>query len=241
MSKRIVLGVLLAVVASAITASAVVVVGQQGGGGSPEETYIPPEKALKPSELTKIPAGTPVADLALPLDYGRFRILAEGVPQYVPDPPPPPGVKWVRADVRESDSLDEFRDNDLFIDPPYIPAGWELTSAQARTAIWDDGSSTDGTFSLEYERPQYFYIRIERFLIAPEGQVELLAPPPGSQDALILNEIRGVPVVFAYQGSLQVHFVVDNVVTYVEGVAIDFDELIKIADGLIAQIQQASP
>jgi hypothetical protein len=48
-----------------------------------------------------------------------------------------------------------------------------------------------------------------------------------------------VPVVFLYQGPLQVHFVIDNVVTYVEGVAIDFDELIKIADGLIAQIQEA--
>jgi hypothetical protein len=237
MSKRTVLGVLLAVVASAVTAGVVVVVGQ--GGGQGDEVKIPPVGALKPGEL-KPPAGTPLAGLPLPLDYGRFRILAEGVPQYVPDPPPPPGVKWVRADVTESDSLDEFRDNDLFIDPPYIPAGWELTSAQARTAIWDDGSSTDGTFSLEYERPQYFYIRIERFLIAPEGQVELLAPPPGSQDALILNEIRGVPVVFLYQGPLQVHFVMDNVVTYVEGVAIDFDELIKIADGLIAETQEAA-
>jgi hypothetical protein len=69
----------------------------------------------------------------------------------------------------------------------------------------------------------------------------LLAPPLGSQDALILNEIRGVPVVFAYQGSLQVHFVVGDMLTRVEGVAIQFDELIRIADGLIGQMQEASP
>jgi hypothetical protein len=237
MTKRLILGIFLAVVASAITASAVVVVGQRGGHET-EEVKIPPVGALKAGEL-KPPAGTPAAGLALPMDYGRFRILGEGVPQYVPDWPTPPGVKWVRADVNESDTLDELRDNGLFIDPPYIPAGWELTWAEARSAIWDDGSHTDVTFSLQYERPQYFYIRIERFLIAPEGQVELVAPPPGSQDALILNEIRGVPVVFLYQGPLQVHFVIDNVVTYVEGVAIDFDELIKIADGLIAQTQEA--
>ena len=239
MTKRLVLGILLAVVAAAITASAVVVVGQ-GGGHSTDEVKIPPVKALKPGEL-KPPAGTPVAGLALPMDYGRFRILAEGVPEYAPDPPRPPGVRTERVDARDSDTLDELRDNDLFIAPPYIPACWELCQAHAEIVTLDDGSHTDSMFALEYDRPEYWPIVIKRFLIAPEGQVELLAPPPGSQDALILNEIRGVPVVFLYQGPLQVHFVTGNVVTYVQGVAIDFDELIKIADGLIAQIQEASP
>jgi len=239
MSKRIVLGVLLAVVASAITAGAVVVVRQQGEGRTVVEGYIPPEKALKPGEM-KPPPGTPAASLALPLDYGRFRILAEGVSDYIPDSPPPPGVKKADHDVRQSDSLDEFRDHDLFIEPPYIPAGWELIGAHAETVIWDDGSHTDSMFGVAYHRPQYFDIRINRFHIAPEGQVELRAPPAGGQDALILNEIRGHPAVFLYQGPLQVHFVIDSVLTYVEGVAIDFDELIKIADALIAQTEGAS-
>ncbi len=237
MSKRIVLGVLLAVVASAITAGAVVVVGQDWR--EPDGEKIPPIKALKPGEV-EIPLGTPVADLTLPMDYGRFRILPHGnVPDYIPDWLPPAGVEKLDADVSESDSLDDFRDHALFVEPPYIPAGWELTWAQAATVMWDDGSQTGSVFALEYERPQYFWIRIQRFLIAPEGQVELLAPPAGGQDALILNEIRGHPAVFLYQGPLQVHFVIDNVVTYVEGVAIDFDELIKIADGLIEQAQAA--
>jgi hypothetical protein len=244
MSKRIVLGVLLAVVASAITASAVVVVGQQGGGQEPvEETYIPPEKALKPGEV-EIPPGTPVAGLTLPMDYGRFHIRfpGSGISEYVyaPGPPAPPGVEKAGMDINTSDTLDEFRDHDLFVEPPYIPAGWELTWAHAETVIWDDGSRRDSTFRLQYDRPEYFWIRINRFLIAPEGQVELLAPPASAQDALILNEIRGVPVVFAYGGVLKVHLVIGNVVTRVEGVAIDFDELIKIADALIAQMQQGS-
>jgi len=243
MTKRLILGIFLAVVASAITAGAVVVVGQ--GRRPPasvmtEPTKISPVKALKPGEV-EIPPGTPVASLASPMDYGRFRIIPYGnVPDYTPNWPPPPGVQKAGMDINTSNTLDDFRDHDLFIELPYIPAGWELTSAHAETVIWDDGSRRESNFSLQYDRPDYFYIRMQRFSIAPEGQVELLAPPPGSQDALILNEIRGIPVVFLYQGPLQVHFVIDNVATYVEGVAIDFDELIKIADALIAQIQEAS-
>jgi hypothetical protein len=240
MTKRLILGILLAVMASAITASAVVVVVGQGGRHSTDEVKIPPVKAVEEWTPYTLP-GTPVAGLALPLDYGRFRILAEGVPDYIPDPPPPPGVKRADWDIKTSETLDDFRQRGLFIEPPYIPGGWQLSQAHAEGVIWDDGSRTDDEFDLEYDRPEYWPIVIKRFLIAPEGQVELLAPPPGSQDALILNEIRGVPVVFAYGGVLQVHFVVGNTLTRVEGVAIDFDELIKIADGLIAQMQEASP
>jgi hypothetical protein len=240
-TKRIVLGVFLAVVVSAITAGAVVVVGQQGGGQEPpDETYIPAVKALKPGEV-EIPAGTPVADLTLPMDYGRFRIIPYGnVPDYTPDWPPPPGVQKEGMDINTSDTLDEFRGHGLFIEPPYIPAGWELTWSHVEAVMWDDGSRRDTMFSLQYDRPEYFWIRIKRFHIAPEGQVELLAPPASAQDALILNEIRGVPVVFAYGGVLKVHLLIGNVLTRVEGVAIDFDELIKIADALIAQTEEAS-
>jgi hypothetical protein len=241
MTTRLILGVLLAVVASAITATAVVVVGQQGGGQEPpEEIYIPPEKALKPGEI-EIPLGTPVASLALPMDYGRFRIVPYGnVPNYTPDWPAPAGVEKAGMDIKTSDTLDQFRDHELFIEPPYIPAGWELTWAHAEAVLWDDGSRRDSTFGLEYDQPGYHYIRIKRFQIGPEGQVELLAPPAGAHEALILNEIRGHPAVFLYQGPLQVHFVIDNVVTYVEGVAIDFDELIKIADAMIEETEEAS-
>lgn len=252
MSKRIVLGILLAVVASAITASAVVVMGQQGGGQEPpEEIYIPPEKALKPSELTKIPAGTPVAELAKPVDYGRFHILPPGSAPgvYAPSPPSPPGLKRAGEEINTSDTLDDLRDHELFIEPPYIPAGWKLTGAQAEAVIWDDGSRWGTAFSLQYDRPEYFGITIARFLIDPDGQVELVAHRAEGKIrfAYTLSQIRGVPVVYQHQAPgeriqalLQVHFVTDNVVTFIEGVAIDFDELIKIADAMIAQMQESS-
>jgi hypothetical protein len=246
--KRIALGIFLAVVASAITAGAVAVVGQQGGGEEPPvEGYIPPTKALKPSELTKIPPGTPVAELTLPVDYGPFRIIPQGSAPSFCGLAAAAGVEKAGMDVTESDTLDDFRDHDLFIEPPYIPAGWELTEAHAETVIWDDGSQTDSMFALEYQRPEYFYIGIGRRLTAGDCKVERVGHTPESQHAYTLGEIRGVPVLFQHQAPgeriqalLQATFVVDNVVTGIETVAIDFDELIKIADALIAEMQQAS-
>lgn len=237
MSKRLILGIFLAVVASAITASAVVVVGQ--GGGEPDEVKIPPIKAVE-DWTPKTPPGTPVAGLTLPIDYGRFHIVAPETDPgpYVPFPTPLPGVKKADHDVRESDSLDEFRDHDLFFEPPYIPAGWELTEAHAETVIWDDGATWDSMFALYYERPQYFYIVIKRFLVAPDGRVRLVANP-AAEVLYTLGEIRGVPVVY-HRDPLQIHFVQGTLLTQIEAPVSDLDELIKIADALIAQSEEAS-
>jgi hypothetical protein len=238
MTTRLILGVLLAVVASAITATAVVVVGQQGGG-EPDGTKIAPVKAV--SEWTpKTPPGTPAAALTLPIAYGRFHIVApETFPgPYAPFPTPLPGVKKADHDVRESGSLDEFGDHDLFFEPPYIPAGWELTEAHAEAVIWDDGSSWDSMFALYYERPEYFYIVIKRFLVAPEGRVRLVANP-AAEVLYTLGEIRGVPVVY-HRDPLQIHFAQGNVLTQIEAPVSDLDELIKIADALIGQAEDGS-
>jgi len=237
MSKRIVLGVLLAVVASAITAGAVVVVGQDWR--EPDGEKIPPIKAVE--EWTpKVPPGTPVAGLALPVDYGRFHIVAPETDPgpYVRGPTPPPGVKKAGHDVKESASLDEFRGHDLFIEPPYIPAGWELVGTHAETVIWSDGSHTDSMFGLAYQRPQYFGIDIKRFLVAPDGRIRLVANP-AAEVLYTLGEIRGVPVVY-HRDLLQIHFVQGNVLTQIEAPVFDLDELIKIADALIAQMQEGS-
>jgi hypothetical protein len=213
------------------------------------ESYIPPEKALKPGELTKIPAGTPVAELALPVDYGPFRIVHQGsVPVPLSIPSPPPGVEQSDMELKQTETLDELRDHDLFIEPPYIPAGWELTWAHAETVIWSDGARWDTMFSLQYDRPEYFYIRIQRFLIGADGKVQRVAHTTESGHAYTLGEIRGILVLFQHQAPgepiqalLQVYFVKDGVLTFIESVAIDFDELIKIADAIIAEIQEGSP
>jgi len=234
MTKRIIVGVLLAVVASAITASVVVVVGQEGGGSK-----VPPSRAVEEWTPYTLP-GTPVAGLALPVDYGRFHFVAPEVDPgpYAPGPTPLPGVKKAGHEVRESATLDEFRDHDLFVDPPYIPAGWELSGARAETVIWDDGSSWDSSFELYYARPEYHGITISRLLVAPEGRIRLIANPQGDV-TYTLSEIRGVPVVYR-QDPLQVHFVQGNVATYIEAPLLHLDEMIKIADGLIGRAQESS-
>jgi hypothetical protein len=237
MSKRIVLGVLLAVVASAITAGVVVVVGQEWRGG--DEEKIPPSKAVEEWTPYTLP-GTPVAGLALPVDYGRFHFVApETEPgPYVRGPTPPAGVKKAGHDVNESASLDEFRGHDLFIEPPYIPAGWELLGTHAETVIWSDGSHTDSMFGLAYQRPQYFGIDIKRFLVAPDTSVRLVANP-AAEVLYTLGEIRGVPVVY-HRDLLQIHFVQGNVLTQIEAPLLHLDELIKIAEGLIAEAEEGS-
>ena len=237
MTKRLILGVLLAVVASAITASVVVVVGQEVGGGDGEKDPTRPNKSAEEFIPYTLP-GTPVAGLPLPVDYGRFRFVApETEPgPYVRGPTPPPGVTKAGHDVKESATLDEFRDHDLFVEPPYIPAGWELSGAHAETVIWDDGASRDIKFGLYYTRPEYFYIEIKRFLVAEDERVRLVANP-AAEVTYTLAEIRGVPVVYD-RDPLQAHFVQGDVLTQIEAPLLHLDELIKIADGIIAQTQE---
>src|SRR4030042_1378035 len=114
MSKTLILGVLLAVAASAITASVVVVVGQEGGGGE----KVPPSKAVEEFLPYTLP-GTPVAGLPLPVDYGRFHFVAPETDLDLQDsfPTPLPGVKKAGHDVKESATLDEFRGHGLFVEP----------------------------------------------------------------------------------------------------------------------------
>jgi len=237
MTKRIVVGVLLAVIASAITASVVVVVGQ--GRRTLDVEKVPANKAVEEFTPYALP-GTPVAGLPLPVDYGRFHFVA---PEMDPGPPAPfptplPGVNNVRHDVKESATLDEFRGHDLFVDPPYIPAGWELTEAHAETIFWDDGTSWDSSFGLYYTRPEYFSITINRLLIAPEGKIRLVANPE-TKVTYTLGDIRSVPVVYN-EDPLQIQFVQGNVLTGIEAPLLHLDQLIKIADGLIAQAQEGS-
>lgn len=269
MNKSLLTGIGLAVVASAITASIVVVIGQEGGG----QPAIGPNSALRPSEITKIPPGTPAVGLTAPLDYGPFRILPS---DNAPPPPcallPAPGLAQDTVDVRESPTveelalagfydddkqgkgprplanLDEFRDHDLFFEPPYMPAGWDLSEARAETVIWSDGSQTDSLFNLIFARPDYFDIYIGRLQQRPDCKTERVEWQPEGQHAYTLGEIRGLPVLYLHQApgeliqaNLRVEFVIDGIHTRIDSVAIDFDELIEIADALIVEFQQASP
>jgi len=262
MNKRLFLGILLAVVASAVTV-AVVVVGQEN-----DQPLIGPSKALRPSEITKLPLGTPIAGLAEPLDYGPFRILPAGSKPPPPcGPPVPPGRTQERVVITESPTqadlagydekaqrpppypkLDQFRAHALYFEPPYMPAGWQLSEVHAETIFWDDGSQTDSIFYLTFSQPDYFDISIGRGGVDPNCRVEYVEYLPEGGHAYTLGQIRGVPILYqhqkpgeAIQADLWVEFVAGRVLTRVHSIAIDFDELLKIADALIAQYQQTAP
>jgi hypothetical protein len=152
-----------------------------------------------------------------------------------------------REDGRPPD-LAKFRDHDLYFEPPYLPAGWELTEVHVETVVWSDGSQTGSNFVLYYTRPDYFEIYIGRLLQRPGCKIERVEYLPEGQHAYTLGEIRGVPVLYLHQApgeliqaDLEVAFVLDDVLTSVHTWAIDFDELIEMADALIAESQQPSP
>lgn len=271
MNRRLIVAIVLAVLASAVTATVVVVVGQEGD----TKPTIGPRKALSPREIGELPPppGTPVAaDLSEPIDYGPFRIL----PNSAAPPPPcgaaiPPGLTqdrvkvvesptqqeladsgWVGGDQKEPVPFgladpDQFRDHDLFFEPPYIPDGWQLTEVHAETVTWSDGSKTGSRYDLTYIKEDYFNIYIGRGLSRPGCKVARISQTPESRHTFTLGEVRGVPVLFLHQtpgekiqADLWVEFVIDGVLTRVSSFAIDFDELIMIADSLIAESQAAA-
>lgn len=68
MRRSLVLGVVLAVFASAITSAGLLMAS--GPGDPPKGST--PDKALAPDEVTKLPEGQLATSLKLPYDYGRF-------------------------------------------------------------------------------------------------------------------------------------------------------------------------
>jgi hypothetical protein len=261
MNRRLIFAIIVAIGASSLAAGAVVVVSQVPG----DPPKVPADRALRPDQVVKTPpTGIPAKDLLLPYDYGPFRIIPPftGFNHCDATPPGRSRVKQVtrlffsdpdqqfeaglggpEGDLLPAKTLDELRDNTLFVDPPYLPAGWEPTAAEAFSITWDDGTLTDAMFFVVYSQPRYFDITIRRWPIRAQCQFEIADPSraPGIEHALTLTELRGVPVVIEHQepgkkiqAVLQVTFVTGNVVTVVEGVAIDLDELIRIADEILA-------
>lgn len=203
------------------------------------KVILPPSGTLGPGEPPKTPAGTPVSDLSAPLDYDRFHLLPTGSVPRSCGVEVPPGLTQDRVDIRKSATLDEFRDHDLFFEPPYIPAGWELREAHAETVIWDDGSRTDSIFALTFARIGYGAITIGRRSLAADCKLERVEVGAVGQPSFVLSGIRDVPVL--YEPDFRVTFVSDGVLTSVRSPRTGFDEVTKVADALIAEFQQASP
>ncbi len=202
------------------------------------DVILPPSGPLGPGEPPEAPAGTPVSGLTAPLDYGRFRLLPTGS---IPQPcsiEAPPGLASDTGEIRKSATLDEFRDHSLFIEPPYIPTGWKLAEAHAETVVWDDASRTDSIFALTYARIGRGGISIGRRILGPDCSIERTEVSAVGQAAFVLSDIRAVPVL--YEPDFRVTFVSDDVLTSVSGPQGRFDEVTKIADALIAELQESS-
>jgi hypothetical protein len=125
-----------------------------------------------------------------------------------------------------------------------MPEGWELAGAETFEIDYDDGSHDDTSFHATYDQPGHFYIDIRRFVIPADCQFEVsdLGRVADSQHATTLTSLRGQPAVIQHQApgekiqaTLQVMFIEGNVVTLVESVAEDLDQLIKVAESLMTK------
>jgi hypothetical protein len=253
-------GILLAVVASAITSVGVLM----ASGPSDPPKGSTADKALTPNEVTKLPDGQLATSLKLPYDYGRFRIAdpagqyhycvdesgrkradqltktysrdAVSGAQYAPAP------QIADGRVQTVTNVVDLQTNSLYALPSYMPAGWKLANAETFEVTYDDGSHEDTSFYAHYDQPGYFYIDVRRFVIPAGCQFEVqdIGRVPDSQHAITLTTLQGEPAVIQHQApgqkiqaTLQVMFIEGNVVTLVESVAIDLDDLTRVAQSLM--------
>jgi|FLYL01.1.fsa_nt_gi hypothetical protein len=253
MKRRWVLALVIPVLGASVAGGAMLAIG---GGQDPPKREA--RNALRPDEVRKLPEGQSTTALALPYEFGRFRITSPDAPyEYCedtsgatrvrqvtrflprPDQPRPADVSsGPEGDFVIVDSVDQLKDHALFVQPRYVPKGWTLASAEALTIHWSDGRVEDASLLLNYEQPGHFYLSVRRYTV-PDGcmlQVPDVGRVPASQHALTLSDLDGVPAVIQHQApgekiqaTLKVTFIQDNVVTEVESVAIDLDELISVA------------
>ena len=133
-----------------------------------------------------------------------------------------------------------FERHELFVDPPYVPPGWQLIEAHAESTTWTDGIVSGTLFSLTYERAGYFPVSITRMAVDPGCPVELVSFPKDGGSVYTLSSVAGQPAVIQHQTPghraqvpLEVQVREGDVLTVVEGRAIDLDELIRVATGVL--------
>ncbi len=224
--------VLFAAVAAAAVSVAAIALAFGGGGDVPKQAAT---DALKPSELTKVPPGQQVRqDITTPVTYGQFRILPAG------SVPTTCGVPHGSNDVKITESKDLTALNGLALNPvpAYMPAGWSVSEVHIERTLMDDGIRRETNVSVEYARPRQFPILITRMVIDPSCVVETVEDEPGGNETNTLTELRGVKAVVTHQTRgaqvpLVVKFVQDSTLTVVQAVAIDMDDLLRIAESLV--------
>lgn len=262
MRRSLIAGVLLAVLASAVTS-----VGLLLAQGSSDPEKGTADKALKPAEVTKLPDGETATELKLPYDFGRFRITdPSGEYHYCVDDSGRARTDqvtsiWTREDLADLNGpvprseglegrtetaarIDDLESHALFALPAWMPDGWSLARVETFEATFNDGTSEDASFYASYDQPGYFYIDVRRFVIPSDCQLEVqdIGRVADSQHAITLTSLNGQPAVIQHQApgekiqaTLQVMFIEGDVVTLVESVAIDLDDLTKVAQSLMKE------
>lgn len=245
MRNRLVLSIVLAV-AMLGTVTVVTILAQ--GGSVPSK--IPPTKALQAAQIANLPApvGTAVTRASLPRAHGRLRILPSdsGGSESWKGIPLGPGRSITKAYAESTSKVETCRTSGLFVEPKYLPAGWQFQGCYMERSLLDNGETIDAAYSASYWQPGYFPIAMHRLLLRPDVVVDLVNP--ADTFALTLGDSRGVPIVIrhaapgiAIQGPFEVYFVTNDRLTTVEGAGIEVGQLIRIAESIITEIQGGRP
>jgi hypothetical protein len=205
----------------------------------------PPDLALQPDQITKLPAGEMLTRLTAPRVHGGIRILptGSGPSNTPPDELLAPSVRYSRWSTPSLDCVPEAARAGLLI-PPYIPSGWQFATAFGEIAQLSEDRQLALFATLEYERDGYFPLAVLRRFVGSQ-LVDLVNPEPATMHALTLAEIGAMPVVIGHQAPgakiqaiMSISYVQRGFFTRIESPALDLDELIQIASSLIAAGEQ---
>lgn len=235
MNRSIIIGLVLAALAAGATTVAITATAD-----NPQEPHKQPaDQALRPDQLTKIPAGTTLpSSVDTPVSWGRFRVVPfGGVPSTCPEAPAPVGASIERSEgVRPTD----IKGNALAINP-YVPAGWEATETRSVVRVLPSGVREPLSFEVAFAQPRHFGITFVQSTF-PEPCVQDLIGFETGQDTYTLTTIKGWPAVIQHQAPgrgrqtiLAVTVIHDGIITGVEGIAIDIDELIRMVESVLPE------
>jgi hypothetical protein len=228
MRKRLIAGVVLAVVASAVTAGVVVVVGQGGAGGEPEHV-LPPRPENVPEFILEWERVTQEEEAK-----AKFDGVVNGIRLYPSNAEDPPEWNWAckgtTPEEREYVTLDAVAGTPMEIIPTYLPPGAEEVDALFPPVICKGVVASVGREWIMREEGADF--RIHR------RQGERVVDTSASADRVSAATVAGKPAVLVAPltpdgyGYSRVIMAEDFGFTSVGAFGLPLEETIKIAEGL---------
>jgi len=218
MSKRLILGILLAVVAAAVTASALVVMGQGGGG----ETGEGPDIRLELERLRLEEAAKPT-----------FEGVVNGIRLYPTDAEAAvqreSACNYVKPEELEYVTMSDVAGTPMDIVPTYLPAG-----AEEVAPMWPPMVCKGIVANVERQ----WIIRSKGFFIISRRQGEQAIDTDASADRVSAATVGGkravlvAPLTREGYGYSMVILAEDFGLSVIGADGLAIDETIKIAEGL---------